>query len=577
VKTATVRRLLQLARPEWKLLGAGLVFLAVGSAMGLLYPQGIRLIIDGVLGSGRRDMVDRAALFMVAVAFVQALAISARATFIAVAGERAVTRIREQLFSRILDQEIAFFDERRTGELTNRLSADTAVLQSAVSANISIGLRSLAQVIGALGFLLWTSPILTLLMLAVVPPVAMGGVLYGRRVRKLSRDVQDALASASEVAEEAISGIRTVRSFTAEQAEGVRYAGKVRHAYQLAKKRVYAGASFMAVGSFAAYAAAALVFWYGGRLVVRGQMTVGGLTSFLVYTLIVAFSLGALADLWADFMRALGAAERVFELLDRKPSMAPSGGMRLEKVSGAVALENVRFSYPTRKDVTVIDDVSLRLDPGEVVAVVGPSGAGKSTLASLIARLYDPDAGRILLDGRDVRELDVTFLRQQIGTVAQEPILFSNSVAENIRYGRPGASLDEIVAAARTANADRFIEKFPQGYDTLVGERGVQLSGGQKQRVAIARAVLKDPRILVLDEATSALDAESEHLVKEALERLMRGRTTLIIAHRLSTVKDAGRVVVLDAGRIVQSGAHAALLREDGLYRRLVERQFVAA
>ena len=577
MKTATVRRLLQLARPEWKLLGAGLVFLAVGSAMGLLYPQGIRLIIDGVLGSGRRDMVDRAALFMVAVAFVQALAISARATFIAVAGERAVTRIREQLFSRILDQEIAFFDERRTGELTNRLSADTAVLQSAVSANISIGLRSLAQVIGALGFLLWTSPILTLLMLAVVPPVAMGGVLYGRRVRKLSRDVQDALASASEVAEEAISGIRTVRSFTAEQAEGVRYAGKVRHAYQLAKKRVYAGASFMAVGSFAAYAAAALVFWYGGRLVVRGQMTVGGLTSFLVYTLIVAFSLGALADLWADFMRALGAAERVFELLDRKPSMAPSGGMRLEKVSGAVALENVRFSYPTRKDVTVIDDVSLRLDPGEVVAVVGPSGAGKSTLASLIARLYDPDAGRILLDGRDVRELDVTFLRQQIGTVAQEPILFSTSVAENIRYGRPGASLDEIVAAARTANADRFIERFPQGYDTLVGERGVQLSGGQKQRVAIARAVLKDPRILVLDEATSALDAESEHLVKEALERLMRGRTTLIIAHRLSTVKDAGRVVVLDAGRIVQSGAHAALLREDGLYRRLVERQFVAA
>ena len=255
MKTATVRRLLQLARPEWKLLGAGLVFLAVGSAMGLLYPQGIRLIIDGVLGSGRRDMVDRAALFMVAVAFVQALAISARATFIAVAGERAVTRIREQLFSRILDQEIAFFDERRTGELTNRLSADTAVLQSAVSANISIGLRSLAQVIGALGFLLWTSPILTLLMLAVVPPVAMGGVLYGRRVRKLSRDVQDALASASEVAEEAISGIRTVRSFTAEQAEGVRYAGKVRHAYQLAKKRVYAGSSFMAVGSFAAYAA----------------------------------------------------------------------------------------------------------------------------------------------------------------------------------------------------------------------------------------------------------------------------------------------------------------------------------
>jgi ATP-binding cassette subfamily B protein len=304
-------------------------------------------------------------------------------------------------------------------------------------------------------------------------------------------------------------------------------------------------------------------------------MTVGGLTSFLVYTLIVAFSLGTLADLWADFMRSLGAAERVFELLDRTPSMAPSGGGQLLKVTGAVALEEVRFSYPTRKDVVVLDDVSLRLEPGEIVAVVGPSGAGKSTLAALIGRLYDPDKGRILLDGHDLRELSTTFVRQQIGAVAQEPILFSTTIAENIRYGRPGAPFEEVVAAARTANAHSFIEKFPQGYETLVGERGVQLSGGQKQRVAIARAVLKDPRILVLDEATSALDAESEHLVKEALERLMRGRTTLIIAHRLSTVKDAHRVVVLEAGRIVQIGPHAALLREDGLYRRLVERQFV--
>ena len=411
-------------------------------------------------------------------------------------------------------------------------------------------------------------------MLAVVPPIALGGVLYGRRVRKLSRDVQDALASANEVAEEAISGIRTVRSFAAEGAESARYAGRVAHSYRLAKKRVLAGASFMAAGSFGAYAAAALVFWYGGRLVVRGQMTVGGLTSFLVYTLIVAFSLGALADLWAEFMRSLGAAERIFELLDRQPEMAPAGGARWENVRGEVELSRVGFAYPTRKDLPVLDDVSLRLSPGEVVAVVGPSGAGKSTLASLIGRLYDPDRGRLLLDGHDLRELEVDFLRRQIGTVAQEPILFSTSIAENIRYGRPGASTAQVEAAARTANAHTFIESFPQRYQTMVGERGVQLSGGQKQRVAIARAVLKDPRILVLDEATSALDAESEHLVKEALDRLMKGRTTLIIAHRLSTVKDADRVVVLDGGRIVQSGRHAVLLREDGLYRKLVERQF---
>ena len=573
-RTATLRRLLLLARPEWRLIGAGLFFLALGSAMGLLYPQGIRVIVDGVLGSGQTGLVDKAALFMGGVALVQGLAIAGRYTLISVAGERAVARIREQLFARILDQEIGFFDQRRTGELTSRLSSDTAVLQSAVSANISIGLRSLAQIAGGIGFLLWTSPILTLLMLAVVPPVALGAVLYGRRVRKLSRDVQDALAAAGETAEEAISGIRTVRSFAAEKAEGERYRGKIQHAYQIAKKRVVAGASFMAAGSSAAYAAAALVFWYGGRLVVRHQMTVGGLTSFLVYTLIVAFSLGALADLWADFMRSLGAAERIFELLDRTPAMAPSGGAQLERVRGDLQLEQIRFAYPTRKDVTVLDDLSLHLMPGEVVAVVGPSGAGKSTLASLIGRLYDPDAGRVLLDGRDLRELETEFLRRQIGAVAQEPILFSTSIADNIRYGRPGATQAEVEAAARTANAHAFVAGFPQGYETLVGERGVQLSGGQKQRVAIARAVLKDPRILVLDEATSALDAESEHLVKEALERLMRGRTTLIIAHRLSTVKDAHRVVVLDGGRIVQAGAHTALLREEGLYRKLVERQF---
>ncbi len=576
-RTATLRRLLRLARPEWRLLTAGVAFLALASGMGLLYPQGIRIIIDGVLGGHRPELVDKAALFMVGVALVQGLAIAGRATVFGVAGERAVARIREQLFSGILDQEIGFFDERRTGELTNRLSSDTTVLQSAVSVNISMGLRSLAQVLGGIGFLLWTSPLLTGLMLAIVPAIAVGAVTYGRRIRKLSKEVQDALAAAAEVAEEAISGIRTVRSFAAEKAESKRYSEKVQHSFSLARHRAYAGAAFMAAASFAGYAAAALVFWYGGRLVVKGEMSVGGLTSFLVYTLMVAFALGALADLWADFMRALGAAERVFELLDRKPSMAPSGGAQLARVAGAVELESVSFSYPARKDVLVLDEVSLRLEPGEVVAVVGPSGAGKSTLASLIGRLYDPDKGRVLLDGHDLRDLETTFLRRQIGTVAQEPILFSTTTAENIRYGRPGAALDEVIAAARTANAHDFIERFPQGYETLVGERGVQLSGGQKQRVAIARAVLKDPRILVLDEATSALDAESEHLVKEALERLMRGRTTLIIAHRLSTVKDAHRVVVLDAGRIVQSGPHAALLREDGLYRRLVERQFVAA
>jgi ATP-binding cassette subfamily B protein len=311
--------------------------------------------------------------------------------------------------------------------------------------------------------------------------------------------------------------------------------------------------------------------------VLDGVLTVGSLTSFLIYSLTVAFSLGALTDLWADFMRASGAAERVFELLDRQPAIPPSGGARLASIQGHVQFEQVHFAYPSRPDVPVLQGIQLDITPGEVVAIVGPSGAGKSTIAGMLARMYDPLQGRVRVDGTDLRELDPEWLRQQIGTVAQEPMLFATSIADNIRYGRTGATDAEVEAAARAANAHEFISRFPEGYKTLVGERGVQLSGGQKQRIAIARAMLKDPRILILDEATSALDAESEHLVQEALERLMKGRTTLIIAHRLSTVVGANRVMVLDGGKVVQSGSHTALMGQEGLYRRLVERQFVAA
>jgi ABC-type multidrug transport system fused ATPase/permease subunit len=323
--------------------------------------------------------------------------------------------------------------------------------------------------------------------------------------------------------------------------------------------------------------AIAAVMGYGGRLVMQGVMSVGQLTSFLVYTLVVAVSFGALGDLWADFMRATGAAERVFELVDRVPTIPAAGGIVPPHVDGSIELAHVDFAYPARADVTVLSELDLRIDPGQVVAVVGSSGAGKSTIAALLSRLYDPTRGAVLLDGRDLRELDPHWLRRQIGVVAQEPMLFSSTIGDNIRYGKVEATDAEVEAAARAANAHEFVSRFPQGYATRVGERGVQLSGGQKQRVAIARAVLKNPKILVLDEATSALDAESEHLVQEALDRLLEGRTTLVIAHRLSTVKNADRVLVLDGGRIVQQGTHAALVLEAGLYRKLVERQFVAA
>jgi len=571
---AVTRRLLGLARGEWRRLLAGTVFLVLGSGASLLYPQGVRFIIDDALTGGDASMVDKAAIALFIVFVIQAIAVWLRYVLFTVAGERVVAELREQLYRAIMGQEVAFFDKSRTGELLNRLSADTQVLQNTVSVNVSMALRSAAAALGGVAFLFWTSVELTGLMLLVVPPVAIGAVFYGRRVRKVSRQVQDALAEASEVAEESIAGIRTVRAFTAEEAEAARYDGAVEKSFDLARGRAHLVGRFIGGTSFAAYASAALVMWWGGHLVIDGAMSVGELSAFLLYTIIVAFSLGTLSGLWADLMKASGSAERIYEIIDREPTMPASGGQQLDELKGAITLEGVSFQYPTRPDVTVLSEVDLSLAAGEIVALVGPSGSGKTTVASLVTRLYDPPEGRVTLDGHDLKVLDPQWVRDQIGIVSQEPILFSATIAQNIRYARPEATDEEVQTAARAANAHDFVIDFPDGYDTHVGERGVQLSGGQKQRVAIARAVLKDPAVLLLDEATSALDAESEHLVKEALDRLMRDRTTLIIAHRLSTVRDADRVVVLDGGRIVQSGAHSVLLEEEGgLYHRLLAHQ----
>jgi ATP-binding cassette subfamily B protein len=376
------------------------------------------------------------------------------------------------------------------------------------------------------------------------------------------------------VAEETIAGIRTVRSFARESHEVGRYEEAVDRSYRLAARRAFAMGGFRGFIGFIGYGAVALVVWYGGRQVIRGDLTLGELTAFLLYTGIVAVSIGGLAGLYAEFARAAGASERIFELLDRKGSLEMGGGEPVGEVTGRLRFEGVDFSYPARSDIAVLRSFELTVEPGEVIALVGPSGAGKSTVASLIPRFYDPTRGRITLDGNELQRFDPRSLRQKIGAVMQEPVLFAESIADNIRYGRPEASDEEVSQAARDANAATFIEAFPEGYDTLVGERGIRLSGGQKQRVAIARAVLKDPRILILDEATSALDAESEHLVHEALDRLMEGRTTIVIAHRLSTVRNADRVAVMDRGAVEESGAHSDLMRTDGLYRRLVERQF---
>ena len=576
--SARVIRLVSMAKSEAKVLTLGTLFLLIGSGMMLLYPQAIRVIMDRAVGGGDTGDVDRAALAMVAIFTVQGIASSLRYYLFTTAGERVVARLRGDLYRRIVLQEIGFFDGRATGELMSRLSADAGVLQNAVSVNVSMGLRHAAMGIGGIGLLFYISPLLTALMLAVVPPVALGAVVYGRRVRKLSQKSQDALAEAAQIAEETIGAIRTVRAFTHEEAEAARFRQAIDKSYAVTRTRIKNVSYFTGGASIAGYGAVALVLWFGGRMVVSGQLSAGELTSFILYTLTVAFSIGAIGDLFTDFMRAVGAADRVFALLDRVPEIPLTGGLIPDRIIGRVALDDVVFRYPTRPDVPVLQGLSLSIAPGEVVALTGPSGSGKSTIAALISRMYDPLSGRVTFDDHDVKSLDPTWLRQQIGVVSQEPTLLSTTIEENIRYGKESATHEEVVDAARAANALDFIDTFPERFATQVGERGVQLSGGQKQRVAIARAVLKDPRILVLDEATSALDAESEHLVKEALDRLMQGRTTMIIAHRLSTVAGADRVCVLDGGHIVQSGAHAALMGEgDGLYKRLVERNFVQA
>ncbi|RMX48535.1 hypothetical protein pdam_00021589 [Pocillopora damicornis] len=476
------------------------------------------------------------------------------------------------LFNAIMCQEVAFFDNNRTGELINRLSSDTQVIQNALTVNVSMLLRYIFQIIGSLVFMFTLSAKLTAVLISVVPIVGIGAQQYGSYVQRLRKKFQDELAAASATAEESIGNIRTVRSFSQERKAMGNYGTDVDKSYKVGAKLALFSGLFQGVIGIIGQGAVVLVLWYGGNLVNHGELNVGILTAFMLYTLNVAMAFAFLSSLYGDFMQAVGASVRMFQLMDRLPAINVDGGQKLHSVNQTIQFQEVCFAYPSRPDTDVLKAMSFELRPGQTVALVGPSGGGKSTVISLIERFYDPKSGIITIGGTNLGELDLFWMRRKIALVSQEPVLFATTIAGNIAYGRD-ATLEEIEEVARQANAHAFITAFEEGYQTQVGERGVKLSGGQKQRVAIARALLMNPDILLLDEATSALDAESEHFVKEAIDRAMKNRTVLVIAHRLSTVRNADQVLVIDKGQIVERGTHKDLLASEGVYKKLVLRQ----
>jgi len=574
--TAQARRIAALVWTERRLYLIGAVFVALSIGTGLAYPQVIRLIIDDGVQAGRTARLNQLAIALVVILLVESIATFVRDYCFNLGAERVAARLRRLVFETLLRQDVHFFDRRETGEITTRLWADVPVLQFVLGEELADALRFSVFAVTGTALLFYTSVPLTLLTLLAVPPIVIATSLLGRRVRMLSTDLQRAHADAGAAAAEVIGGIRTVRAFSREQAEADRYERQTARALEFARRKIVSASALGAVSFVAGECAAVLAIWVGGHLIVSGRLTTGALISFILYALLVARGFRNASRFVAESMRAIGATHWIFELIGATPQIPLDGGDRPDELEPSIALEGVRFRYPARTEVEALKGIDLRIAPGEVVALVGKSGSGKSTVLNLLLRFYDPDEGRVCIGGRDVRELDPAWFRRRMATVLQEPTLFSRTIGENIAYGVGAATDREIVSAAELASAHEFIDRLPDGYDAPIGDRGVQLSGGQRQRLAIARAVLRRPRILILDEATSALDQELESIVQLTLRTLDYRPTTLIIAHRLSTVATVDRVVVLDEGRIIESGTHERLLNTSAFYRQLVQTQLVA-
>jgi len=570
-----LRRLVPFMAPYKGMLALATVFLLVSASASLAIPAAVREMIDHGFSQENAGLIDRYFLLVLVVALVLGGATAARFYCVTWLGERIVADMRKAIYSHILSQSPAFFEVTRTGEVLSRITTDTTLIQTAVGSSASIALRNLLMMTGGLFMLMVTSPKLTTLVIGTVVFVVIPLIFMGRTVRNLSRQSQDRVADTSAYASETINAIQTVQSFTHEDTDRTRFSTAVEATFSTARKRVLARSVMTALVIVLVFSSIVGVLWIGAQAVIAKEMTGGELSAFILYAVIVASGLGALSEVWGEVQQAAGAVERIFEILGTEPKVkAPASPKTLPAPRGEVAFEDVVFEYPMRPGVSALKNFTLRVRPGETIALVGPSGAGKTTVFQILQRFFDVQAGRVLVDGVDIRDVEPRDLRARLALVPQETVIFGDNALENIRYGRPTATEEEIRAAARAAQADEFIEKLPQGYHTQLGERGVTLSGGQRQRLAIARAILRDAPILLLDEATSALDAESERLVQIALDSLMKQKTTIVIAHRLATVQRADRIIVMDQGAIVAEGTHGELVNGGGLYARLARLQF---